>query len=464
MQPLKRSKWLYVGGSAAGVAVLAVLLAVWSYSSTPPAAQGQDQTPASTASTNLPRVETVHPAPGGLAKRTSQPGSAHSFESAELFAKVSGFLKAQHVDIGSRVKRGELLAEIDVPELTEDVTAATAALKQAEAEQAQAEARIASAAADHKAAEAKIAQAAAEIQRCDAEVSLAQKQYDRMVELNKLKGVEDRIVEERQCQLQSAQAAQRAAQSGVTAAEQLAAAASSKVALAKAELLVSQAKVTVAASVLQRAKVMHSYARITSPYDGVVTCRNFHPGAYVRSPDHGGQVPLLAVDRIDQMRVVVKIPERDVPFIQPGDKATIQFDALPQRKFEGAVSRIAESEDPATRTMQAEIDLPNPDRLIRDHMYGRVEIALEESQPSVTIVPSTCIVGDVAGGKAKVFVVDGEQLTLREVLIGNDTGVNVEIQSGLSTSDSVVLRPAGGLADGTKVASTAAPAAASKTH
>jgi RND family efflux transporter, MFP subunit len=439
------------------------MFGIWAFSSPPSAAQAQS--PAAAPSGNpAPRVETVHPTQGGLAKRTSQPGSAHSFESAELFAKVSGFLKEQHVDIGSRVKRGDLLAEIDVPELTEDVTAATAALKQADAEQTQAEARVSSALADQKAAEAKIAQMAADVQRCEAEVSLAQKQYDRMSELNKLKGVEDRIVEERLCQLQSAQAAQRAAQSGVSAAEQQAAAAASKVTLAKAEQTVNQAKVTVAASALERAKVMLSYSRITSPYDGVVTCRNFHRGAYVRSPDHGGQIPLLAVDRTDQMRVVVRIPERDVPFIQPGDKATIQFDALPQRKFAGAVSRIAESEDPATRTMLAEIDLPNPDRLIRDHMYGRVDIALEESLPSVTIVPSTCLVGDVANGKAKVFVVTGEQAILREVLIGNDTGVSLEILSGLSPSDEVVLRPAGGLSDGTKVASTAAPAVAAKTH
>jgi HlyD family secretion protein len=74
------------------------------------------------------------------------------------------------------------------------------------------------------------------------------------------------------------------------------------------------------------------------------------------------------------------------------------------------------------------------------------------------------MVGDVANGKAKVFVVTGDQATLREVLIGNDTGVSLEILSGLSPSDEVVLRPSGGLSDGTKVASTAAPAVAAKTH
>src|SRR3954465_3488938 len=88
------------------------------------------------------KVETIAPTKGGLPRRTSQPGSAHSFESADLYAKVSGFLKTQAVDIGSRVKKGDLLAEIDVPELVEDVEGATASYQQALAEVTQAEARV----------------------------------------------------------------------------------------------------------------------------------------------------------------------------------------------------------------------------------------------------------------------------------------------------------------------------------
>lgn len=412
---------------------------------TEPAAAGSD-------AGNKPRVETVRAAKGGLVRTTTQPGSAHSFESAELFAKVSGYLQAQHVDIGSYVKRGQLLAEIDVPELSKDVDAATATCQQALAEVAQSEARVEAAILDHKAAEARIEQARADLERWQSDLQLAHKQHDRIRELNQMKGIEARIVDEKQHQVQSTKAGEHAARVAVAASVQQAAAAESRVALAKADLRLTQAKVAVAEAACERAKVMASYTRITSPYDGVVTCRNFHRGAYVRSPDQGGQVPLLSVDRRDLMRVVVRIPEREIPYVHVGDKAVVEFDALPNRRFETAISRIGHGEDARTRTMIAEIDLPNKDDLLRDHMYGRVEIELEEASEGLRI-PSACLVGNVTDGKARVFVVQDGEASLRDIQVGKDTGATVEVFSGLTEADEIIIRPPGGLADGARVVS-----------
>jgi HlyD family secretion protein len=463
MSHLRRAQWWYLGGTiAAVVLVVAGFVGARTLYSSPASSTNPGNSPP-TALNPAARVEAVFPTKGGLSRRTSQPGSAHSFESAELYAKISGYLKAQHVDIGSRVKQGDLLAEIDAPELTEDVEAATAACQQASAEIAQAEARVESAIADQKAAHSRAVQSKADVERFQAEVGFGQKQYDRIKELNGLKGIEDRLVDEKLFQLQAAQANHRAAESAVVAFEQLAAAAESRIRLAKADLQVAKAKALVFESQLDRAKVMVSYTQITSPYDGVVTCRNFHRGAFVRSPVQGGQIPLLSVDRTDLMRVQVRIPEREVPYIQPGDRVTVRFDALPQREFSVPVSRIAESEDSATRSMLAEIDLPNPDHEIRDHMYGRVEIALDEAIQGVTI-PSTCLVGDVANGQGQVFVIEGSRAKLRKVQVGRDTGIQVEILSGLVTNDAVVLRPSGGLTDGAEVASGASGAAQAIAH
>src|SRR5262249_23851244 len=152
---------------------------------------------ASTPIEPVTRVETVAAAKGGLAHVSSEPGSAHSFESADLFAKVSGYVEKLYVDIGSRVKRGDLLAEIDVPELTKDVESAPASYQQALAEVAQAESRIESAIADQKAAEAKVAQSKADVDRWKAEVAFSESQYERNRELFDLKAMPERVVEEK---------------------------------------------------------------------------------------------------------------------------------------------------------------------------------------------------------------------------------------------------------------------------
>jgi HlyD family secretion protein len=446
------NRWWYVGAAVivAGLAILPIGLMRGPAGSSSQHAHAEPPPAAKEVETGL-RVETMLPISGGLTRRTSQPGSAHSWESAELYSKVSGFLLVQHVDIGSRVKRGDVLAEIDVPELKEDVESAAAQCEQSRAEVAQAEARVESAIADHKAAQSRVAQSRADTDRFDAEVQFHQKQFDRLTELKSLKGIEPRVVDERQLQLQAAQANHRAAQSTVLATEQQAVAAESRITLAKADLAVTRAKLKVAESQFDRANVMASYTKIVSPYDGVVTCRNFHRGAYIRSPDQGGQVPLLAVDRTDQMRVLVRIPEREVPFIQAGDKAIVRFDALPRREFTGKVARIAESEESATRTMLAEVDLPNPDRLIRDQMYGRVEIHLEEASQGLAMIASSCLIGDVTDGQAELFVVRDGQARLRKIVVGRDTGVDVEVLSGLAADEAVVVRPPGGLSDGAAV-------------
>jgi len=138
---------------------------------------------------------------------------------------------------------------------------------------------------------------------------------------------------------------------------------------------------------------------------------------------------------------------------------TVRFDALPGKEFTVPVSRIAESEDPSTRSMLAEMDLPNPDRIVRDQMYGRVEITLDEALHGVTI-PSACLVGDAADGKGQVYVVENGRAKLRSVQIGRDSGAQVEVLSGLTTGDMVILRPAGGLTDGMEVATAGTTASA----
>lgn len=268
-------------------------------------------------------------------------------------------------------------------------------------------------------------------------------------------------MDEKLDEMESAQSAEAAAKAGVATAKAQAAASAAKVEQAQADLATAQAKVEVEQSTLERSKVFVEYMKILSPYDGVVTKCNFFRGAFIRSPDQGGIIPLLSVSRTDVMRVVVQVPDRDVPYTRAGNPAKIQIDALPGSNFAAKVSRVADAEDQQTRTMRTEVDLPNPDGTLREGMYGRVTITLDQSKPGVTI-PGSALVSEADNGVSQVFVVEHGAAHSRQVRVGADNGLRTEIVDGLKPEDLVIFRHNGALADGTPVEvvnKAAAPAA-----
>ncbi len=235
----------------------------------------------------------------------------------------------------------------------------------------------------------------------------------------------------------------------LTATAQLSAAAA-KVEQARADLVTAQAAAQVAVARLGMAQVNLDYMRIVAPFDGVVTRRTFHPGAFIRSAVGGEATPLLTVKRTDLMRVVVQIPDRDVVQTTEGDPAVVKIDALEGRDFRGKVARIGESEDPTTRTMRVEIDLPNPERLLREGMYGSCSIQLDPETHNLTI-PRASVVESSGRAKGVVYVVrDGEAHRV-VVELGADNGSLVEVISGLGPSDDVVFRSGARLEDGAPV-------------
>lgn len=405
------------------------------------------------------RVLTVNPTVGGAIRQTSLPCSAHWHDYADLYAKVSGYLSELQVDIGSRVRQGDLLAKIDVPELDQDVALAEATLEHSLAAVEQAEARKKSAAAEQRAAEAMCVKAEADIERWTAECSFREKEYRRFQELNKSDSVHRALVDEKLFQWQSVQAAHRSAESAVLTAREQAAAAAARVELAVADLGVAKAQAKIAKAGVDKARVYASFASITSPYDGVVTARNFHRGEFIRAADKGAGRSLLMVGRTDLIRVVVQIPDREVPYAHVGDPVTIEFDALPGKTFEAKLSRIAFSEDITTRTMRAEVDLANNEGLILDQMYGRMRIVLEPAANTLTL-PSVCLVGDLGQGKAQAFVVRDGVARLQSLVVGAHNGVSCEVLDGLQPSDDIVIRPPANLTEGTIVDAKADPAAA----
>ena len=321
------------------------------------------------------RVEVVHPRRGGLGRTVNQPGVVHAFNKAELYAKVSGYLVRQKVDIGDMVKKGEVLAEIDIPELFKSADQMKAALEQAKAKLKQTAARVLTAEADRESAAAQVEEASANVARFTANRDFRKKEFDRITGLFKRQAVAAELVDEQQQQYESALAAERSAQAGIVTSRALLAAAVARVDQSKADVESAKADVEAAAADLAKADVLLDYTKITSPYDGVITLRSFHNGDFIRSASEGGLVPVLAVKQNDLMRVIILVPDLDVPYVKRGDPATIRIDALQGRSFEGKIARFASSEN-EQKLMRTEVDLPNPDNVLRDGMYGTATLRL----------------------------------------------------------------------------------------
>jgi HlyD family secretion protein len=416
-------------------------------------------------------VRVARPQPGGVERVVTRPASVHSFDHADLYAQVSGYLKKQVVDIGDVVKKGQQLAEIDAPELWARVQQAEADLEKARSAVEVAQARARGSEADLEQARTRAEQAETDVQKYTALVTLRKAEYRRIRALAEADAVQRELVDEKLEARRAAEADVAAATKAVLTAKSGVRAAAATLQEAKAKVIDARAQVKVAEAALTHARVMAGFTQILSPYDGVVTRRTFHPGDFVRDASRGGDLPLLSVARTDLMRVVLYVPDRDVPFTRRGEKARLVVDALPDRTFDGVVSRTAVSQDANTRTMRTEIDLPNPrDKthpagVLQNGMYGQATICLGKGTRGVTI-PTTALVGDGEGGKRSVYVVKDGKAKRVGVQVGLDDGILAEVLSGLGPDDVVVVRHGPGLRGGVPVVAheTGSEELAEKSH
>lgn len=413
--------------------------------------------PSQPAAANI-SVEVISPRPRGIDRVCLQPGTVEPMEAADLYAKVSGFLIEQQVDIGYPVQAGQVLARISVPEYEKQVKQDAADVTRAQARVDQMKAAITTAEADLGAAAASVALAQAEVKSKTSYRAYREKQRDRIKDLVARSAIDAKLADEQEDHYQSAVSAELAASAGVNAARQKEEAARARVQQAQADLKYAEAEVETAKAKLEKAQVLVDYSVIRSPYTGVVTKRNFHPGDFVRSADAGGErVPILAVERTDVMRVIIQVPERDVPLVNRGDPAVVEVDALPGVVFKtnGAekveVSRLAASEDPQTRMMRTEIHIRNPEGKLRRGMFGRVILTLQPGAPNALRIPSAALSGKADGKKATVRVVQEYKVHLVSVRYGADNGSEVEVLSGLTADDHVIVRASGPLDEGTVV-------------
>jgi RND family efflux transporter MFP subunit len=335
------------------------------------------------------------------------PGQLDPYESVAVYPKVTGFVKSIRVDRGSRVRKGELMAELEAPELI--------------AQRAEGQSRL-------QAAEAQLSVAQA---RADADTST----FDRLKAASATPGVvagNDVVL---------AQKAMEADQSQIAAARQTAEA---------------------ARQALRSITQMEGYLRVTAPFEGVITERNVHPGTLV-GPNSGpaAATPMLRLVYSDRLRLVVPVPEAYTAGVVPGGSISFSVPAYPGRTFSGTVARIAQAVDVKTRTMAIELDVLNSDGRLAPGTFCQVKWPVHRPTPSL-FVPS----GSIGSTTDRTFVVRvrNGKTDWVDVRTGLASGALTEIFGQLTPGDEIAARGTDEIKPGTEVRVKDVTAAASGQH
>ncbi len=391
-------------------------------------------------------VVTVRPERKTIRRMTEQPGHIEAIEETPLFAKISGFVREVSVDIGDRVTKDQVLAELLVPEMVEELKQKQAMVAQAKSEGVQATAAVQVAAAGVATAKVKITETLAATKRSEADYDRWKAELARIERLAAENAIQKKVVEETQAQFRAADAWREEAGAKIESARAGLAEAEAKLTKANADVTAATAKVAVAEADEGRMKAMLEYAKITAPFAGVVTQRNVHTGHFI--PASGSREPLLVVIRTDPVRVFVDVPEKDATAVGRDNSAVVRVQALGSQEFTGTVARTAWALDRTARTLRTEIDVPNADGKLRPGMYVYTGVVVAERKDALAI-PASALVKQAE--KTVCCCVSGGKIVRKPVTIGLNDGTNVEVLSGLEGTEEIVKANAAALSDGQAV-------------
>ncbi|MHB1556282.1 MAG: efflux RND transporter periplasmic adaptor subunit [Isosphaeraceae bacterium] len=394
----------------------------------------------------LAHVETVHPERHTVRRRVGEPGELQAFETATIGARIPGYVRSWTVNIGDRVKKGQVIAELSVPELEADVQQKKAGVDQAVARRKLAGAAVKVSEANVAAAEAKLTEVRAGIKRAEADLIRWQAECNRVEQLFKERAQTGSLLDETRNKLHSAEATRDEVTAQIASAEVAVIQARASLEQAHSDVGASAAAIEVARADARHAEALFGFARIEAPFDGIVIQRNVDTGDLTQPG--ADQPPLFVIARSDVVTIWVAIPELFAPAVNPGDRAEVKLQAIPGRIIEGKVTRISWALDPRVRTLRAEIDIPNPEAKLQPGLYATATIIAEE-HPDVLTLPITAVVSE-QGKTYCIAVVDGKAVH-RPIRIGISDGIRTEVVSGIVASDAVVKANAASLVDGQPV-------------
>ena len=332
------------------------------------------------------------------------PGNITPLTEAIINARADGYLKSRYVDFGDRVKTGQLLAEIEAPELDQQVSQARAVVEQAQASLSRTQHLL--------------AQATANLNLADVTVQRWKTLVDRGV-------VSKQEYDQQNANYEAQRAAVESARSDVRAAED--------------SIRGSQHN-------LERLINLQSYKKIIAPFTGIITARNVDIGALISS---NGTTPIFRIAQIDVLRIMVDVPQQNAAFIKVGEPAEVTLQEFPGHKFMGKVSRTANALDANTRTLPTEVQVPNPSGALLPNMFAQVNLIKAQVIPSILIPGEALIVR--SNGMQVAVIGSGNRVHLQAVEVGRDYGQELEVRSGLSAGQYVVVNPSDDAREGAEV-------------
>jgi RND family efflux transporter MFP subunit len=326
----------------------------------------------------IPSVDVVHPSLGAAFDEVVLPASVQGFIDSPVYARTSGYLLHWYADIGTRVKKGALLADIQTPELDQQVQ-----------------------------------QAQSDLATAQANYQLAQITADRWQKLLLKNAVSKQESDQYSSDLNARRAALSAQEANVRRLQQL-----------------------------------QGFEKIYAPFDGVITARNTDIGALIQAGENTTPQELFHLSSVDRLRVFVPVPEIYQSVLHSVKQVSLSTDAYPKERFMGTIARSSNAIDPLSRTLRVEVDIDNPKTLLLPGAYVFVHLPLPATSQAPTI-PSNALLFRQEG--LRVGVVRDGHVQLVPITIGHDYGDTVEVTSGLSPDDQVVVNPSDSLVSGTRV-------------
>jgi RND family efflux transporter MFP subunit len=319
-------------------------------------------------------------------------------QEVDLHAKIAGYLKAIYVDVGDHVKKGQLIALLEAPEMTQELEQADATLKRSQVD---------------------VDRTRSELRRSQAQHSIRQMSYERLSAVVKARPnlVAQQEIDDAGSRLREADAQLSVAQAVISASED---------------------QVRISAAVKERFDTMLTYLRITAPFAGTITKRMADPGAMIQAGTASSiqAMPVVQLSQVDHLRLVLPVPESVVPRIRTDTPVEVRVESL-KRVFQGRISRFSGKLDSSTRTMETEVDLANPDSVIKPGMFGYATLVLEHRVDALTI-PVQALSGRSSSATVLVVGTD-KRLEERRVNLGLETPDRIEVLSGLREHEMVVV-------------------------